>query len=131
MSHSDSVYLYGLTAVNQVSIEATYFHRPQPATDSKGAYFIICFASCDKDQHATFLQLSHAFACRRPPKTWELPLRLFELGGVYESYGSFEGALFIYQHIAGSTPSVAGFEDVLFRSAVLMRYMSSLPVMTV
>lgn len=70
----------------------------------------------------------YAFVCRCPTQAWELPLRLFELGGVYESYGSFEGALSIYQHIASSMPFVAGFEDALFRCAVVMRYMASLRV---
>lgn len=51
-----------------------------------------------------------------------------ELGGVYESFGSFEGALHIYQRIASSMPLLGGFEDVLFRCAVVMRYMSTLEV---
>ena len=64
-------------------------------------------------------------------QAWELPLRLFELGGVYESYGSFEGALRIYQQIASCMPFVRGFEDVLFRCAVVMRYMASLQVWSI
>eukprot|EP00752_Nemacystus_decipiens_P005087 g4616.t1 len=59
-------------------------------------------------------------------QVWELPVRLLELGGVYESFGSFEGALYIYQRIASSMPLSTGFEDVLFRCAVVMRYMSTL-----
>ncbi|CAM9719035.1 unnamed protein product, partial [Scytosiphon promiscuus] len=59
-------------------------------------------------------------------QVWELPARLLELGGVYESFGSFEGALHIYQRIASSMPLSSGFADVLFRCAVVMRYMSIL-----
>ncbi|CAM9269484.1 unnamed protein product [Ectocarpus sp. 4 AP-2014] len=59
-------------------------------------------------------------------QVWELPARLLELGGVYESFGSFEGALHIYQRIARSMPLSSGFEDVLFRCAVVMRYMATL-----
>ncbi|CAM9357249.1 unnamed protein product, partial [Ectocarpus sp. 12 AP-2014] len=59
-------------------------------------------------------------------QVWELPARLLELGGVYESFGSFEGALHIYQRIASSMPFSSGFEDVLFRCAVVMRYMATL-----
>lgn len=47
---------------------------------------------------------------------------------MYESFGSFEGALYIYQRIASSMPLSSGFEDVLFRCAVVMRYMSTLEV---
>lgn len=61
-------------------------------------------------------------------KVWELPVRLMELGGVYESFGSFEGALHIYQRIASSMPLSSGFADVLFRCAVVMRYMATLEV---
>lgn len=53
---------------------------------------------------------------------------MLELGGVYESFGSFEGALYIYQRIASSMPLSSGFEDALFRCAVVMRYMSTLEV---
>ncbi|CBJ48511.1 hypothetical protein Esi_0025_0033 [Ectocarpus siliculosus] len=59
-------------------------------------------------------------------QVWELPARLLELGGVYESFGSFEGALHIYQRIASSMPLSSGFEGVLFRCAVVMRYMATL-----
>ncbi|CAM9467775.1 unnamed protein product [Ectocarpus fasciculatus] len=59
-------------------------------------------------------------------QVWELPARLLELGEVYESFGSFEGALHIYQRIASSMPLSSGFEDVLFRCAVVMRYMATL-----
>lgn len=54
--------------------------------------------------------------------------RLLELGGVYESFGAFEGALSIYERIASSMTASAGFENVLFRCAVVLRYMSSLQV---
>lgn len=64
----------------------------------------------------------------RCAKVWELPARLMELGGVYESFGSFEGALHIYQRLGSSMPLSSGFEDVLFRCAVVMRYMSTLEV---
>ncbi|CAN0122715.1 unnamed protein product, partial [Ectocarpus sp. 8 AP-2014] len=37
-----------------------------------------------------------------------------------------EGALHIYQRIASSMPLSSGFEDVLFRCAVVMRYMATL-----
>lgn len=47
---------------------------------------------------------------------------------MYESFGSFEGALYIYQRIASSMPLSSGFEDVLFRCAAVMRYMSTLEV---
>lgn len=47
---------------------------------------------------------------------------------MYESFGSFEGALYIYQRISSSMPLSSGFEDVLFRCAVVMRYMSTLEV---
>lgn len=55
-------------------------------------------------------------------------MRMMELAGVYESFGAFEGALSIYQRIASSMPLSKGFEDVLFRCAVVMRYMASLEV---
>jgi len=61
-------------------------------------------------------------------QVWELPARLLEIGGVYESFGSFEGALYIYQRIGSSMPTSSGFEYVLFRCAVVMRYMSTLEV---
>lgn len=53
---------------------------------------------------------------------------MLELGGVYEAFGAFEGALSIYQRIASSMAPSPGFEDVLFRCAVVMRYMASLEV---
>lgn len=59
-------------------------------------------------------------------QAWELPLRLFELAEVYEAYGSFEGALSIFMRIASSMPFSRGFEIVLFRCAVVMRYIASL-----
>ncbi|CAN0450255.1 unnamed protein product, partial [Discosporangium mesarthrocarpum] len=59
-------------------------------------------------------------------KVWELPQRLFELGQVYECYGAFEGALAIYERIAGAMPFSRGFQDILFRCAVVMRYLASL-----
>ncbi|CAM9284637.1 unnamed protein product, partial [Laminaria digitata] len=59
-------------------------------------------------------------------EAWELSARLLELGGVYEAFGAFEGALSIYQRIASSMAPSPGFEDVLFRCAVVMRYMASL-----
>lgn len=61
-------------------------------------------------------------------QAWEMSSRLLELGGVYESFGAFEGALSIYQRIASSMAPSAGFENVLFRCAVVMRYMASLEV---
>ena len=61
-------------------------------------------------------------------QAWELSSRLLELGGVYEAFGAFEGALSIYQRIASSMAPSPGFENVLFRCAVVMRYMASLEV---
>ena len=61
-------------------------------------------------------------------QAWELSARLLELGGVYEAFGAFEGALSIYQRIASIMSPSPGFEDVLFRCAVVMRYMASLEV---
>ncbi|CAM9335430.1 unnamed protein product, partial [Phaeothamnion confervicola] len=71
---------------------------------------------------------SHALS-RTPPDSlrglWNLPRTLYELGRVYESYGAFEGALAVYQHIATALPFYPEFAAVAFRAAVVMRHLAS------
>jgi len=56
-----------------------------------------------------------------------VPGSLFEIAKVYESFGAFEGALRVLAMLVEYFPDYAQLDEVLFRSVVIMKYISRLP----
>lgn len=57
----------------------------------------------------------------------EVPTVLEEMARLYESFGAFEGALELYGRVVEYFPSYSNYDNVLYRSAKVMKHMSTLP----
>ena len=59
---------------------------------------------------------------------FKLPAILFEFGRMLELYGSFEAAMDLYSRILTNFPNYRGYFDVMYRSAIVGKYIADITV---